>query len=308
MGGGTAFGKRQDRCGVELASNAADCPTDGIRDRAWQMRINGALGVIPFDPSGDRRHRFNSLYWKITNRCFIGQHHRIGAVQNGVGNITHLSAGGPRARCHGIEHLGCRDDRNPKAVGLVDQILLKKRNFFCRHFNPKVTTGHHHAIAKRQNRVDLIDRFELLNFCHYRSGEAVLTNEFSDLLHVRGVAHEAERDPIHTLLKAKGEILPIFCGERSHRKLHIREVHPLVVGEHTRNCHRAMEGLVNRIHPFNFHLNAAVVKKDATAGRDFFGQLVVGDCCNRLVATHLFSRQCELITFRKRYRAFFEPA
>ena len=134
----------------------------------------------------------------------------------------------------------------------------------------------------------------------------MLTDEFSDLLHLRGVTHEAERNPIHTLLKAKGEILTIFCGERPYRELHIREVHSLVIGENTRNGDRAMEGLVNRIHSLNFHLDTAIVKKDATSGRDFFGQLVVGDCCNRLVASHLFGCQRELITLRKRDRTIFE--
>jgi hypothetical protein len=67
-----------------------------------------------------------------------------------------------------------------------------------------------------------------------------------------------------------------------------------------------MEGLVNRIHPFNFHLDATIIQKDATTHRDFFGQLVVGDCCNRLVASHLFGCQRELITLRKRDRTIFE--
>jgi hypothetical protein len=67
-----------------------------------------------------------------------------------------------------------------------------------------------------------------------------------------------------------------------------------------------MEGLINRIHPFNFHLDATIIQKDATTRRDFFGQLVVGDCCNRLVASHLFGCQRELITLRKRDRTIFE--
>ena len=100
------------------------------------MGINGPLGVIPFDPHGDRRHGFNSLNRKVTNSRLIGQHHRISAIQDGVGNVTYLCTRRSRARSHGIEHLGRRDDRNPEAVRFVDQIFLKKRDLFSRHFNP----------------------------------------------------------------------------------------------------------------------------------------------------------------------------
>ena len=127
LGCGPSFSEREDRRGVQLAGDGADGATQGIRHRAGQMAVNGTLGIILFDPAGDGRHRLNGFHWEIADGCFVGEHHCIGAIQNGVGHIAHFSAGGSRAGGHRIQHLGGRDDRNAQAVGFPDQFLLQKR-------------------------------------------------------------------------------------------------------------------------------------------------------------------------------------
>ena len=111
------------------------------------MAVNGTLGIILFDPAGDGRHRLNGFHWEIADGCFVGEHHRIGAIQNGVGHIAHFGAGGSRAGGHRIQHLGGRDDRNAQAVGFLDQFLLQKRDLLRWHLHPQVPSGDHHAIA-----------------------------------------------------------------------------------------------------------------------------------------------------------------
>ena len=132
------------------------------------MRIDRALRVIPFNPPSDCGHRLNGFHRKITHSCLVGQHHCIGAVEDGIGHIADFSPGRTRARGHRIQHLRGGDDRNSKAVGLVNQVLLKQRNLLSRHFHAQIAPGHHHAVTQGENRVDLIDRLELLDLCDYR--------------------------------------------------------------------------------------------------------------------------------------------
>ena len=170
----------------------------------------------------------------------------------------------------------------------MNQILLKQRNLFSWHLDSEIPAGHHDSVAQRQDRVDLVDRFKFFDLRHHGRGEAMLANEFSDLLHIRWVAHETEGDPVDTLLKSEGQILAVFLGQSTHRELHVWEIHPFVVGEHATHGDDAMQGLISEIDPVNAHLDAAIVEKDAAACGDLISKLVVSDGGNRLVAAHLF--------------------
>ena len=281
---GTAFGEGQDGSRVELACDRAHCTADGVWHRARQMAIDRPLRVILLDPSRDGGHGLHSLHREVAHRRFVRQHDGIGAIENRVGHITHLSPGGARARSHRIEHLGGRDDRNTEAVGFLDEFLLKQRNFFGWHLNAEVATGNHHPIAKGKDGVDLINGFELLDLGHHRRGVTVLADQTTNLLHVGGVTHKAESDPINSLLKTKGKVSAVFVGKGPNRKLHVGEVHPLVVGQHTTNRDHAVEGLISFLNPFHLHFNAAVVQEDSAARGHLIRQLVVSDRGDLLIA------------------------
>ena len=120
---------------------------------------------------------------------------------------------GRGAAHHRIEHLGGGDHRNAQAVALADELLLQQRHLLGGHLHTQIAAGHHHPVAQGQDRVDLIDRFKLLDLGHHRGVVAVGGNQSLDLLHVGGIAHKAERHPIHVLFEAEGEIGAVFIGE-----------------------------------------------------------------------------------------------
>ena len=308
MGRCSAFGERQNCRGIELARNAAHGTTDGVGNRAGQVCVGGTLGIVALDATGDGCHRFDCLHRVVTDRGLIGQHHRIGSIQNRVGHVTHFRAGGAGTGSHRIEHLGGRDDRNAQAVGLVDQILLQQGNVLGGHLHTEIAAGHHHTVTQGKDGVDLIDGFEFFDLCHHRSGEAMLADQFTNLLHVGGIAHEAQGNPIHTLLKSERQILTIFSGECSHRQLNVREIHSLVVGENATHGDDAVKGLINFVDAVHFHLDTAVVQKNAASSGDLLGQFVVGDRRHGLVATHLLGGQRKVVAFTERDRPFFKAA
>ena len=66
-----------------------------------------------------------------------GQHHRVGAVEHGVGDVGGLRAGRPRRGDHRLEHLGRDDDRLGVPTGDLDDLLLQERHVLERHSTPR---------------------------------------------------------------------------------------------------------------------------------------------------------------------------
>ena len=250
------------------------------------MAVNRPFWVILFNSPGDGGHGLYRLYREIANGGFVGEHDGIGAIKDRVGNVAHLSACWTRTRCHGIEHLRCGDDRNSKAVGLANQLLLQKGDFLCRHLNPKITSGHHHAITQGKNGIDLIDGFKFFDLGHDWGFVAMFTNETTDFFHVGWVPHEAQSNPIHPLAQPEGEIFFVFIGESTDGQLNIGEIDPLVVGENSSHRDAAMERLLPLIDAFHLHLHPPVIQKDAASSGDFIRQLRVSDGGDALIATH----------------------
>ena len=267
-----------------------------------------ALGVVALDPPGNGGHRGYGLHRKVADRTLIREHHRICAVEDGIGHIAHFGPGGPGATHHRIEHLGGGDNRDTEAVGLADQLLLQQGHFLGRHFDAEVAPCHHHPVTEGQDVVDLVDRLKFLDLCHYWGLVAVAADQLADLDHVGGIAHEAEGHPVDPLLQTKGEIGPILVGESSDRKLHIGEVDPLVVGEHPADGDAAVEGLLALVDLFNQHLHPAVIEQDAAAGHHFIGQFGVGDACHRHVAGHIPRGEFEAISLGQSYGSISKAA
>ena len=181
------------------------------------MAVDGTLRIILFNATGDGRHRLHRFNREITHSGFIGQHHSVGAIQDRVGYITHFGPGWTWTGCHRIQHLCGRDDRNSQTVGFADQLLLKQRNLFGRHFHAEVAPRHHHAVTQWKNRVDLIDRLEFFDLGHHRGFVALLADQTTDLLHVGGIAHKTEGNPIHPLAETELQIDLVFLRQGPHR-------------------------------------------------------------------------------------------
>ena len=124
---------------------------------------------------------------------------------------------------------------------------------------------------------------------------SVLADQSTDLLHVRGIADEAQGNPVHPLFKAKGKVNLVLVRQGPNGQLHIREIHALVVGEDTTHRDRAMQGLIRLVNLLHFHLNTAVIQKDPAASGHLIRQLVVGDRGNGLVAAHRTRGQRETV-------------
>jgi hypothetical protein len=98
--GRTALGERQDRGGVELAGDAADRLTDGVGDGGRHVAGQHPLGIVALDAAGDLGHGGHGLHRIVADGALVGEHHGIGAIEDGIGHITHLGPGGAGAAHH----------------------------------------------------------------------------------------------------------------------------------------------------------------------------------------------------------------
>ena len=56
---------------------------------------------------------------------------------------------------HGFEHLRGKDHRDAAAPGAQRDVLLRRGHTLERHLQPEIAARHHHAVARRQNLVEL---------------------------------------------------------------------------------------------------------------------------------------------------------
>jgi hypothetical protein len=199
---------------------------------------------------GDAAHHTHSLDRIRAHRCLAAQHHRVGPVEDRVGDIARLGARWTDMRDHGFEHLRRGDDGNATRVRRLDNALLDQRRLLQRQFDAQVATRHHHAVRRRQYLVQPLDGLWLLQLGDdgnwLRALESLLGDEPLRLLDILWLAHEAQRDVVHTLPHTEGEVVAIFRRERGRADRHAQQVDALVFGQDA-----TMNDLGDRILPLD---------------------------------------------------------
>ncbi len=132
-----------------------------------ELRNRGAL-VFVLDTLRNFGHGRDSFNRKLTDGGFVREHHRVGAIQNRIGDIRDFSTGGAGITHHTVQHLRGGNHRNPEAVRGTNEALLEDRHLLGGYLNTEITTGDHHPIADSQNRIQMLNGFVLLEFDNNR--------------------------------------------------------------------------------------------------------------------------------------------
>ena len=108
-----------------------------------QRRVDGDAAALPLrlHLAGDPVHRPHRLERVVAHRRLRREHDRVGAVEDRVGDVGRLGAGGPRRVDHRLEHLGGGDHRLAVQVGLADDLLLHQRHFLERQLDARGRRG-----------------------------------------------------------------------------------------------------------------------------------------------------------------------
>ena len=149
-----------------------DCG-DPLADVAGLALLDSPEVVGPLAVAGlalgarrDPRHRRHDQRRIVADRRLGRQHHGVGAVEHGVGDVADLGARRRRGVDHRLQHLRRRDDRGALLDAVADDPLLQVRDVLERAVDAEVAAGHHHGVggrgdagevAERRGRLDLGD-------------------------------------------------------------------------------------------------------------------------------------------------------
>ena len=132
----------------------------------------------------------------VAHRRLPRQHHRVGPVEDGVGDVGGLGAGRPRVRDHRLEHLGGHDDRLVALAGGLDGPLLHQRHLLERQLHAEVAARDHDAVERLDDRLEVLHRLGLLELGDDRDADVLLPHDVADQLGVVRRADERQRDEV----------------------------------------------------------------------------------------------------------------
>ncbi|MGY3683441.1 hypothetical protein ACVWXU_007064 [Streptomyces sp. TE33382] len=254
----------------------------------------------------DARHRADGLDGELADAGLAGEHHRVRAVDDRVGDVGGLGAGGAGVVDHRVEHLGGDDDRLGVAPGELDGALLDDRHLFQGHFDAEVAAGDHDAVEGGDDAVDAVDGLGLLDLGDDGEPAALLLHDAVDVVDVASAAHEGEGDDVGADAQGPAEVVDVLFGESGDGDGDAGEVEPLVVGDHAAlDDGGADPGAVDL---GDFEGDAAVVDEDAFAGGDIGREAVVGGAAGVAVAFVGFDGDGEGVTAFKEYGSFAEAS
>ena len=239
---------------------------DGVgagRLRLGALRVDDvAIERVAFHFLGDAvhgRHRFHRIF---AGRRFRRQHHRVGALVDGGGDVGDFRARRHRRIDHRFQHLRGDDHRLAGLAAGPRHLLLHGRHFLQRHFHAEIAARHHQRVGKLQDLGKPLDRLRLFDLGHHRGAAA------RDLLGFRDVLRpldEGQRHPVDAGGERGFEIGAVLLVQRGKRNGGVGQADALAVGQPPADLDARGDAL--RLGGGNGEAHLAVVDQQRAAGR-----------------------------------------
>ena len=193
---------------VELAHRRARAVGDGVggvaRPEPDARLVPALIRRLALGAHRDGGHGAHRADRMGAHRGLLGEHHRVGPVQDRVGDVGDLRARGPRRDDHGVEHLRGRD-RGPRHRARQRQHpLLHHRHLLHGQLDAQVAARDHHAVG---------DAARISSSAPppgaSRSWPPAAGGCAAHLLDVLGPAHERERHEVDPDLLAEAQVLEV---------------------------------------------------------------------------------------------------
>lgn len=266
-----------------------------------------ALGQdVFFGRFDDAAHRPDRLDGVFADARLAGEHHRVGAVDDGVGDVGRFRAGGPGVVDHRVEHLGGDDDRLRVALRELDRALLHDGHLLQRHFDAEVAAGDHDAVERGDDVVYVLHGLWLLDLGDDGDAPAFLVHDAVDVLDVASAAYEGQGDDVGADAQGPAEVIDVLLGERGDGHRDAGEVEALVVGDHAAFDDGGADAGSVDLGDLQGHF--AVVDEDEFAGGHVVGESFVGGAAGVAVAFEVFDGDGEFVAAFEEYGAFAEAS
>ncbi len=146
------------------------------------------------------------------------EHDEVRAVDDRVGHVGDLGAGGAGALGHVFEHLRGGDDEFARGVALADDLLLNDGDFVDRDRHAHVAAGDHDPVGGVDDLVDVADRLAALDLGDDLAVGQVRLDDGRRFEDVGRVSHEGQADVIDLVLNPELDVLPVLLGHRLERQ------------------------------------------------------------------------------------------
>ena len=255
---------------------------------------------------GDGGHGLEGRHRVLACGGLAGEHHRAGAVVDGVGHVGDFGTSGAGVGHHGIQHLGGGDADLAGAHGPVNEVFLQRGNFRKIDLHAKVAAGHHDAVRHGQNFIDVVDALLVLDLGDDAHAGVVLVQQMADLHNVLRAAGKAGGHQIVALLDAEQDVLPVALAHIGHGQMYAGHIDALLGLDDAVIFHGADDVSVGDF--INVQSDEAVVQHDAAARPHIVGQVFIGDGADLVGALDLAAGQRELLARHQLFHAVGEGA
>ena len=219
------------------------------------------------------RHRLGGFHRILAGGGFRRQHHRVGAVEHGVGNIHDFGPGGVGVPHHRFHHLGRGDHAAVEFPGAPDDMLLHSHQRRFANLDRKIATGHHHRVAGADNRVEVGVRGDRLGFFDLGddgAGRAALPRQSPRLFQIIGGTGERDGEIVHALGAGEFEVADVLLGGGFRRQPAAAQVDALAGAYLAAGDNHAFDP--RAFDAGHFKLERFVAEQEAVAGFDLPGE------------------------------------
>ncbi len=208
--------------------------------------------LLAFRLEHDLGHHLDRLDRILAGGGLRREHHRVGAVVDGVGHVAGLGPRGAGIFDHRLQHLGGRDDRLAIIAGPADHMLLNGRHLLRRHFDPQVSARDHDPVGGFEDAFQVLNGLRLFELGDDPGLGAHGGHAMPHQPDVFRGAHEGDGDGVHSVADGELQILFVLGGQGRYPHRDARQVDALVLAQHA-----AVDHLALRVLPVHGHHVAA---------------------------------------------------
>ena len=268
-GRGAALGQGDDGRGLHLLGDQHRRVAHSVRDA--DDRTAFAAGKTPdpqllLGPVDDAPHRGHRLDRIGPRGRLPGEHDGIRTVQDGIGDVAGLGAGGTGIADHRVQHLRRHDHDLAPGAAHLDDMLLHQRNVLRRDLDPQIAARDHHAVHDVDDLRQVLDGLVGLDLRDDLHRPPAALDQLADLEDVGPGLDEGDGKVLHPVLDAPGDVLLVLLGERRKRQGRSGDVDPLRVPQGPPDDDAAADVLA--LHPLDLQMQGAVVDVDVLPGED----------------------------------------
>ena len=192
----------------------------------FQRRIarEAAGGIFFLDAADHGVEHLDALQWVAAHRRLTAEHDAVHLLDDRIEDVRDLRAGRHGVFDHAFEHLRGHDDLAAVIRAALHDLALDDGQFLDGHLAAEIATRDHDAAAGLDERVDVVERLLVFNFGDHARLAAFLLDEQLQMLHVSGLAGEAQREVIDAQLHTEVEIRVVLLRQRRQAHGHAGQI------------------------------------------------------------------------------------